>query len=121
MKCEHCNEHEATGKWLGEGSILDYAHGRYQEWCECCMVKAQLDHARKLAARIPELEAACAEMKQVLSDLFHFNRVTDDAKGLGGRVQHALSSEAGRGLLEELKALRATAHDLSLPESCSGV
>lgn len=72
MKCQNGDcKHKATEvPWIGLGSVLDLIHGNYTYWCECCMVKAQLEHAEKLAARIPklkaELETACQQTSMVL-------------------------------------------------------
>lgn len=54
--CQHCNKHKATMKWLGKGSMLDYAHGNYEFWCGCCATQAQLTYARKRARKIAVLE-----------------------------------------------------------------
>ena len=66
MLCQNCGKHEATTKWLGQGSALDFVHGNYWEWCECCALREQLAYAKKLAEGIPELEAklamACREV-----------------------------------------------------------
>ena len=63
MKCQHCGKHEATIKWVGEGGVMDFVHGNYKDICQCCSLKMQLEHAKAMAARIPELmaalEAAC--------------------------------------------------------------
>ena len=34
MKCQNCNKHEGTIKWVGEGSTMDFIHGNYEQWCE---------------------------------------------------------------------------------------
>lgn len=61
MKCQSCGEHEATLVWIGEGSLLDFVHGFHENWCEICTVKVQLEKAREMAAKIPELEAKLAK------------------------------------------------------------
>jgi protein-arginine kinase activator protein McsA len=47
MKCQHCHKREATVHWVGEGGVLDFVHGMYEEWCEICSLEAQLAHAKK--------------------------------------------------------------------------
>ena len=59
MLCQNCNKHEATVKWRGMGGALSFVTSD-MEWCECCAVKAQLEDAKEMAARIPELEAELA-------------------------------------------------------------
>lgn len=56
MKCQKCNEREATIKWVGEGSTMDFIHGNYQLWCEICSLKEQICHAEERAAQIPILK-----------------------------------------------------------------
>ena len=53
----------ATQFYVDSGGWLEYAHGMYQQWCEHCVLEAQLDHARARAAAIPELEAKLAACK----------------------------------------------------------
>ena len=55
MKCQNCKVHKGTETWLGEGSVLDYAHGNYQMWCKCCVLLAQIKHAKKIANNLPKL------------------------------------------------------------------
>lgn len=56
QKCANCKEHEGTEKWVGQGGVLDFAHGFYKMWCKCCALKAQLKYAKERAKRIPKLE-----------------------------------------------------------------
>ena len=54
--CQHCEKRPATTRWAGEGSFMDALHGNYTFWCDLCCLKAQLEHAQKLATTIPALE-----------------------------------------------------------------
>jgi hypothetical protein len=57
--CDNCKESEASGAWVGQGCTLcAMRHGLdlLPQWCDRCMAVAQLAHARKLAATIPDLE-----------------------------------------------------------------
>ena len=54
--CQKCHEHPASTPWVGEDGTLAFAHGMVAFWCKCCTIGAQLDHARKMAERIPGLE-----------------------------------------------------------------
>lgn len=58
MTCQNCKEREGTEIW-SEGSIA-YVHGMYQRWCKVCVLSAQLEHAEKAVARIPELKKQLA-------------------------------------------------------------
>lgn len=65
-KCENelCggSGHDATEIWVGDGGSLAATRDYMQKkWCLCCVVKAQLDHARKMAPRIAELERELAK------------------------------------------------------------
>ena len=54
--CDNCKLHPATCTWVGDGGVLAWTHGFRQRWCDCCALKAQLNHARDRAAEIPKLE-----------------------------------------------------------------
>lgn len=56
MKCQKCNKYNATIKWVGEGGVLDFTHGFYQEWCKQCALKEQIKHCEKAAKRLPRLK-----------------------------------------------------------------
>jgi hypothetical protein len=58
--CQRCGVHRAMVNWAGTEGILGVLHGHHEEWCACCAVRAQLDYAREIAARIPDLEAKLA-------------------------------------------------------------
>jgi hypothetical protein len=60
--CANCGIRQATLNWVGEGGVLAYAHGLASRWCERCVVAAQLEHARKLAASIPDLAVRLAAL-----------------------------------------------------------
>jgi hypothetical protein len=60
--CEHCHVRPASIDWVGDGGVLDWAHGFSHRWCEHCAVEARLDFARQLAAEIPDLEAQLAKL-----------------------------------------------------------
>lgn len=63
MMCQRCNERPGTETWCDSG-VLGFVHGMSAQWCERCVVEEQLAHARKAAARIPELEA---ELSRILT------------------------------------------------------
>ena len=56
---DHVNEwectHEAKSAWTGDEGIMGAIHGAWTPWCECCMLKAQIEHANKAAERLPKL------------------------------------------------------------------
>lgn len=56
MKCQNCHKHGATLNWVGEGGALGFTHGMYQRWCACCILKAQIKHARKAVGNLSRLE-----------------------------------------------------------------
>lgn len=60
--CEACGDRPATHTWVGEGGTLALIHGGGRQWCELCVVRAQLDYARKIAANIPALEQRLTEL-----------------------------------------------------------
>lgn len=66
MKCYKCGEHEAIP--TAEEAL---SHNLRQTWCECCLLRAQLDWIRHDIARIPELEArlatACSGLSMALA------------------------------------------------------
>jgi len=35
---------------------MSFIHGMSQQWCKYCVIKEQLDFARKQAERVPQLE-----------------------------------------------------------------
>lgn len=55
-KCCKCGTRDAT-VWWTNGGIYAAVHGFGEPRCELCCVEAQLEEARKLTAKIPELEA----------------------------------------------------------------
>lgn len=57
--CAECGERSGTITW---GDALAITHGGGEKWCERCAVSTQLEHARKRAAAIPELEARLAQI-----------------------------------------------------------
>lgn len=61
--CQHCGKREATTIWVAEGGVLAWTHGGGQDWCQVCVIEAQLEHARKMASKIPELEKELEELK----------------------------------------------------------
>jgi hypothetical protein len=60
--CQNCNVHAATNLWVGEGSSLDLIHGHYQNWCACCVLKAQIEHAELMVSRLDRLKAELAKV-----------------------------------------------------------
>ena len=63
MKCQKCNYRKATVKWVGEGSVLDFVHGAYQNWCEICCLEAQIEHAQKPHVSLRELKEKLKKLK----------------------------------------------------------
>jgi hypothetical protein len=63
MKCPNCGKREATEIWNKNGSDLEVAHGMYQQWCEICVLEAQLDHAKKIRDGIPALVDRLFELR----------------------------------------------------------
>lgn len=62
--CSKCGTRKAVLDWVNDGGALAYVHGLSMRWCELCAVETQLEHARKQAARIPELEAALKALQE---------------------------------------------------------
>jgi len=62
--CQNCHKRKATTNWVGEGGVLDFAHGAYQRWCDYCSVEAQLKYAKKQAKQIPVLERRMERLKK---------------------------------------------------------
>lgn len=60
--CINCGERPATVNWVSADPTLAFVHGMTTRWCECCALEAQLEHAREMAAKIPELEVALAKL-----------------------------------------------------------
>lgn len=54
--CVNCGKPKATSWWSGTG-VLAAIHGMAVPWCDLCIVREQLKHARERAAAIPALEA----------------------------------------------------------------
>lgn len=63
MTCQHCNKHKGTQNWVGEGGFLEFSHGMYQVWCQCCILKAQLKYAKKRADQVQILEQKLKKLK----------------------------------------------------------
>ncbi len=62
--CENCNDHQAVGWWTGDGGVLAISRFYMQfAWCKCCMLNAQVEHARERAAGLASLEQKLAEAK----------------------------------------------------------
>jgi hypothetical protein len=61
--CENCGKHEGTEMWVGQGGILDYAHGMYAMWCLCCTIKAQIAYAEERAEDLPNLKKKLKKVK----------------------------------------------------------
>jgi hypothetical protein len=57
--CQRCGERPATVTWAPDGT-MGLIHGGYQFWCARCALRAQVEHARACAARLPELERQLA-------------------------------------------------------------
>lgn len=61
--CQNCKKHKATVNWVGQGSVMDYVHGNYTRWCECCCLKEQIKNIRETVGRLPKLEKKLANLK----------------------------------------------------------
>ena len=61
--CANCKVHAATGVWIGEEGGLAWVHGAGVPWCECCMLKYQVDYAEKRAADLPGLRTKLEEVE----------------------------------------------------------
>ncbi len=64
MKCENCHKRIATTKWVGEGSMMDFVHGGYEEWCEICCLRAQIVYAEKHKNDLRELKEKLKKLKR---------------------------------------------------------
>ena len=64
MKCQKCGIRPSTVNWIGEGGVLDWAHGMYARWCEICCLSESIKHNRKIAANLPKQEK---KLKKLLS------------------------------------------------------
>lgn len=53
---EGCS-HPATTIWTGDGGLALSRDYMQQKWCECCVLKVQLDHALEMVSRIKDLYA----------------------------------------------------------------
>lgn len=60
--CQKCGLRPGDKTWVGEGGFLVWTHGMSAQWCERCVVEAQLAYARRSAERIPQLEQRLREL-----------------------------------------------------------
>lgn len=61
--CINCSMRKGTERWVGDYDAITAARtGWHQMWCKRCVIVAQLERAKELAARIPELERQLAEL-----------------------------------------------------------
>lgn len=60
MMCQRCTKREATEVWT-EGAWA-YVHGAYLRWCRRCVLEKQVEHARKIVADLPQMEAELAAL-----------------------------------------------------------
>jgi len=60
--CAVCKARKATC-WFTGGNMMSAIHGDLQPRCDPCVVREQLEAARKAAAKIPELEAELARLE----------------------------------------------------------
>lgn len=60
--CAKCGERPATVDWVCDGGVLAWARGMSVRRCERCSLEEQLEHARKMAAKIPEIEARLRDL-----------------------------------------------------------
>jgi hypothetical protein len=63
--CQNCGKREATECWVGEGGVLALVHNMSQSWCKICCIEAQLEYAKKIANKIPDLEKELEELKNL--------------------------------------------------------
>jgi hypothetical protein len=60
--CQRCLIHPATTRKAD--SVLDWAHGHSEPWCQCCVLSEWIRDTERRAAKVPqwraELETACA-------------------------------------------------------------
>lgn len=63
VDCQNCGQRPGTEKWVGNGGVMDLVHGMYSMRCKICVLKAQLEHAYKTAAGIPDLEKELSELE----------------------------------------------------------
>jgi hypothetical protein len=61
--CRKCNERPATEMWA-EGGAFAAIHGGYEYRCKRCVVAAQLEHAKQMAAMVPQLERDLAALER---------------------------------------------------------
>ena len=74
MKCQNCGEREATKKWIGHGSVMDFIHGNYQMWCEICCLEAQIEHNDKLYQELPKKLEEWRKRLRVLYNIEMFEK-----------------------------------------------
>lgn len=58
--CENCGVRPATTKWVGAGGALALAHGFEKDWCDQCVLRAQIEHCEAMATLLPGLRARLA-------------------------------------------------------------
>ena len=63
MICQKCKKREATTKWVGEGGVVDFIHGMYQEWCGICCLEAQIAYAEKHKNDLKKLKEKLKKLK----------------------------------------------------------
>lgn len=54
--CDNCHKNLASIMWTGNEGIFAAIHGNYQWWCKKCSLEEQLAHAKKIQAKIPDLQ-----------------------------------------------------------------
>lgn len=67
MICQNCGEREAFSKWGGEnycGLCVARNGGadRLPDWCELCIVKAQITFVTRIASELPDLQKRFHEL-----------------------------------------------------------
>jgi hypothetical protein len=67
--CGNCGKHKGTQVWIGDGGELAMSHGVYAMWCKCCCLKAQLEYAKNISSKIPQLEAELAKGEEHCEDM----------------------------------------------------
>lgn len=51
--CTHCMRYKATDRWASDATAA--IHGWTAWWCKRCVLRAQIEAAEEMAARLPDL------------------------------------------------------------------
>ena len=89
--CAKCGDRPGLHMW-SEGAIAAI-HGCYSWWCAICCLRARLDHAREIAATVPQLELDLARELSLDERRAVNAGATPSAKGVTESA-HPLSSSS---------------------------